>query len=39
LDGSYTARAVDVDDRGALVVERDGARQVIEVGDVVHLRS
>ena len=30
--------AVDVDDDGHLVVERDGVRQAFAVGDVVHLR-
>ncbi|MCP5026229.1 MAG: biotin--[acetyl-CoA-carboxylase] ligase [Actinomycetia bacterium] len=31
--------AVDVDDSGSLIVESDGRRTVVTVGDVVHLRS
>ena len=38
-DGAFEGTAVDVDDDGRLVVERDeGAPAVVAVGDVVHLR-
>lgn len=32
-------RAVDIDERGRLVVESGDARHVLDVGDVVHLRT
>jgi BirA family biotin operon repressor/biotin-[acetyl-CoA-carboxylase] ligase len=37
--GTLVGRAVDVDDAGRLLVEVDGAVEVIAAGDVVHLRD
>ena len=39
VDGrEVVGRAVDLDDRGGLVVEAEGHRQVVEFGEVHHLR-
>jgi BirA family biotin operon repressor/biotin-[acetyl-CoA-carboxylase] ligase len=36
--GNVHGRAVAIDETGALVVERDGSREVFGVGDIIHLR-
>ena len=38
-NGTLVGRAVDVDDAGRLLVEVDGAVEVIAAGDVVHMRD
>ncbi|MFK8022356.1 MAG: biotin--[acetyl-CoA-carboxylase] ligase [Ilumatobacter sp.] len=38
-DRILRGRAVDVEEDGRLVVEADGERHVLDVGDVVHLRT
>jgi BirA family biotin operon repressor/biotin-[acetyl-CoA-carboxylase] ligase len=37
--GAITGLAVDVDERGGLVLACDGGQRVVEVGDVTHVRS
>ena len=38
FDDIFQARAIDVDDGGRLVLDREGAQVVVDVGDVVHVR-
>jgi BirA family biotin operon repressor/biotin-[acetyl-CoA-carboxylase] ligase len=39
-DGALLGRAIEVDDRGRLVVlDADGVRHELDVGDVVHVRD